>query len=651
MERFTFVLAGTQSGKTSWGPWWLAREIGRTADPLGGNDYIAVTASYDLFKLKMLPELLNTFCQALNMGRYWTGERVIELRDPLTGKFWANRADDKMWGRIILRSAGSGGGLESATARAAWADECGQPDFTLETWEALLRRLSLMMGRVMGTTTIYDLGWVKSHVYDRWKRVGTSQEKEGDRDFRIISFDSTENPVFPPEEFERARRDLPGWRFDMFYRGRFTRPAGQIYDCFSDTDISAGGHILARKPIPKDWFAVAGADFGLVNTCIGVYAVEEDAEGYPTGRLILNHVHHKGGFSAEGHIEDLRAVAPNLSLVVGGAGSEQQWRDEYGRFGLPIYAPPLTSVEVGIDRVYGLTRAGNLLAFEDQTEYRTKKAEYSRELDVNGDPTTTIKDKEKYHVLDQERYLASLFAPSIASLLPFDVKTNLLVGTLAEKPLPATLQRFAGLHYTEDGHTAFVLGAVLPSGKVIAEWESIAFRAEAKEFADKVATELKTRQHEKVHVLASDSVFQPYKKGEVSGPSLAEVFHKAGVLVVRAGGDGITEWSTLGDWLRLRRLIINRKSCPFLSLTLPLLVSNPLKPGSPDPRLPVHAAAALCNAMMLRPKPAKGKDEPLPFDPKNPFPDSRLPHALQSPREDRRDEWEKASPMPGVDVE
>ncbi len=42
----------------------------------------------------------------------------MEFRNPHTGQFVAKRSDDKMWGRIILRAAtaGSGGGLESATA-------------------------------------------------------------------------------------------------------------------------------------------------------------------------------------------------------------------------------------------------------------------------------------------------------------------------------------------------------------------------------------------------------------------------------------------------------------------------------------------------------------------------------------------------------
>ena len=78
------LIAGTQSGKTSYGPWWLKSEIDRTASPSGNNDYIVVTSSYDLFKLKLLPSVLETFEQILGVGRLWAGDKIIELCNPVT---------------------------------------------------------------------------------------------------------------------------------------------------------------------------------------------------------------------------------------------------------------------------------------------------------------------------------------------------------------------------------------------------------------------------------------------------------------------------------------------------------------------------------------------------------------------------------------
>ena len=169
-RRFIMNLAGSQGGKTCLGPVWLHREIGEK----GGGDYLATTSTYDMFKLKMLPELLSEFVEGMvtdgnynqpyrvDIGKYWPGLRLIELAEDLgPGEFWAKNENDRMWGRIILRSADAKAGLESATAKAAWLDELGQKEFTLEAWEATLRRLSLSQGRVLGTTSLYYWGWLK----------------------------------------------------------------------------------------------------------------------------------------------------------------------------------------------------------------------------------------------------------------------------------------------------------------------------------------------------------------------------------------------------------------------------------------------------------------------------------------------------------
>src|SRR5574337_116853 len=185
--RFLLMLAGSQGGKTSYGPIWLWRELTRTAAPEGGNnDYLAITTSYPLFALKMLPEMRKWFEYTLGIARYWHGPRVLELRDSRTGQFWAHSAQDIMWGRIILLSVGSGGGLEAATARAAWFDEVGQDEWDVGDWEAVLRRLSLSQGRVLGTTTVYNQGWTKTEWYDK--------AREGNPDYQVVQFDSTMNP-------------------------------------------------------------------------------------------------------------------------------------------------------------------------------------------------------------------------------------------------------------------------------------------------------------------------------------------------------------------------------------------------------------------------------------------------------------------------
>lgn len=394
-RRFVVVLAGTQSGKTSWGPLWLKREI----DRCGAGDYLAVTASYDLFKLKMLPALRETFEHVYRIGRYWSGDRVIELRDPATHQFWAKHADDRMWGRIILRSAESGAGLESNTAQAAWLDEAGQDGFDLTTWEAVLRRLSLSQGRVLLTTTIYNLGWLKQTLYDK---------RETDPTIEVVQFDSIANPAFPRAEWERARAALPSWKFNMFYRGRYERPAGLIYDSFDEVR-----HTCPRFALPSEWPRYVGLDFGGVNTAAVFLAAElpklpsgEWDEENPTGRYYVYREYLTGGRTGKEHGEQLLRGEPNVPICVGGSKSEGQWRREFRMGGLPIKEPAVSEVEIGINRVYGAFKQGKLIIFDDCTGLLDELRSYSRKLDSAGEPTEDIEDKSTYHRLDALRYIA-----------------------------------------------------------------------------------------------------------------------------------------------------------------------------------------------------------------------------------------------------
>lgn len=398
-KRFIFVLAGTQGGKTSWGPWWLWREIKRC----GAGDYLAVTSSYDLFKLKMLPVMRETFENVLRIGRYWSGDRIMELCDPKTGRFWASKATDQMWGRIILRSASAGGGLESSTAKGAWLDEAGQDDFTLETWEAVLRRLSINEGRVIATTTIYNLGWMKTEIYDPWM-----EGKAPDVD--VIQFPSYINPSFPRKEYERAKSSgMQGWRFGMFYDGQFTKPAGMIYDCFDSLK-----HVVDDFAIPASWPRYVGIDFGGTNQAL-VWVVKDTTGTGPKG-IGAYYVYREsieGGKSTQQHALAAQGQPDykQVQKIWGGAGSEDQQRLDWEREGTKVHRPSVSDVEAGIDRVYGLIEGENLYFFKSCRGIRTEIETYKRKLDKRGEPTEEIEDKRKFHRLDALRYVASGLIP------------------------------------------------------------------------------------------------------------------------------------------------------------------------------------------------------------------------------------------------
>lgn len=371
LKRLIFIIAGTQSGKTSFLPLWLYREIQQK----GEGDYLAVTSTYDLLKMKFLPELQNHFVHLFGW-EYSASEKTI-----------FKQYKPRLFSRIICRSADAEGGLESASAKAALFDECGQDGVKVGAWEAILRRLSLSKGRVLAGTTPYNMGWLKTQIFDRWRAGG--------EDIQVIQFKSTMNPSFPVDEYERARRTLPAWKFEMFYNGNFTRPAGLIYDNFDDEK-----HTCPRFNIPQSWPRFVGLDFGLVNLAAVFYAQEPN-----TSRYYLYRTYHSGGFSVAAHVEAIMRNEPRIPFCVGGAKSEGNWRAEFKACGLPIREPDIKMVEVGIDRVYEAHADNEIIVFDDLYEYLDQKHTYARELDGNDQPTERIADKATYHLLDSERYI------------------------------------------------------------------------------------------------------------------------------------------------------------------------------------------------------------------------------------------------------
>ena len=391
-KRFILVLAGTQSGKTISAAWWMLREMCRR----GPGDYLVVSPTFRLLDMKCLPEYRKLFVDRLHFGT---------LRENPTPLFtMSKRGEKSCFGgeqteptRIIFGHAQDPDSLESATAKAAHLDEAGQKKFRIGSWEAVQRRLSIYQGRALLPTTPYTLGWVKNELHDK--------ALSGHDDIDLVQFESTMNPAFPEAEFERARESLPKWKFDMMYRGIYTRPAGMIYDCFTSD------HKVRRFPIPSTWRRYVGLDFGGTNTAAVFLAEHPD-----TLQLYLYARYHKGGRTAEEHGKHIRKggdgsehsdAGGQITRAVGGSMSEDQWRLEFKVGGLTVHPPDLKDVEVGIQRVYELFKRNRLFVFDDLADVIDDLESYSRVVDETGQPTEQIEDKATYHRLDALRYIST----------------------------------------------------------------------------------------------------------------------------------------------------------------------------------------------------------------------------------------------------
>ncbi len=389
-RRFVAMLAGSQGGKTTFGPLWLEREIAER----GPGDYLAVTSTFPLLKLKMLPEFRRLFETTLRLGTWQATDKVFQYHDGET--------------RVIFGTASHPESLESATAKGAWLDECGQDDFRLESWEAINRRLTLHQGRALLTTTPYNLGWLKQQVHDRWAA--------GDPDYDVIQFESVANPAFPREEFERLRATLPGWKFAMFHQGILSRPVGLIYDCFVDAYREDGGHKVRPFAIPPEWPRYGGLDFGGVNTARLLVAKDPQANV-----CYLYDEWLGGGMTTQELASQAKAATQGVNVIgwFGGSGSEDQQRRDWTQAGVKVQEPPLSAtpgthqkglVEAGISRVYALLKEQRLFIVDTCRGTLDELGSYRRKLDQQTQqPTVEIEDKRIFHRLDALRYLVQGF--------------------------------------------------------------------------------------------------------------------------------------------------------------------------------------------------------------------------------------------------
>ncbi len=377
--RIVVLLCGSQYGKTTLGPVWLHQEMQKR----GPGDYLIVTATFPLLRNKLLPELLKYFGHHLNWGEWKAAERVYESHEKINGAPAY---------RIIVGSATSPESLESATAKAAWLDEAGQNQFTREAWEAVNRRVAVNQGRILITTTPYEFNWFKTEIYDRWV--------DGDMDISVIQGDSTDNPAFPRAEYERQKGLLPLWKFNMFYRGLFTKPAGMIYDAFDDNVC-----LIDRswRIPPSNYRCYVGHDFGPNNTAAVWFAVDPD-----TGYIFIYRTYHEGGLSHFDHVQKWKELSQGENIVkrVGGALAEDGQREACAAAGWPISKPRERSVEAGIMATYGWFQQSKVFIFKDLTDLTDELLSYSYELDDKYEvkQPTTIKDKASFHKMDCLRY-------------------------------------------------------------------------------------------------------------------------------------------------------------------------------------------------------------------------------------------------------
>lgn len=405
MARVIAAIAGTRSGKTCLGPWWILRELQRR----GGGDALIVGPTYPLMDRRLVPECQNLWQFTWEMGEYKAGRRCFEFNEKGLAMLGVKQA--KVW----FAFAEDPESLESMEAVCIWRDESGQSKFSREAKEALARRVSMDEGRILDTTTPYEHNWFKFDIFDKaakWTFFDDSGAHEeirerGDPLLEVVSYRSIDNPEFPFEEWERQEREMAKWKFEMMYCGLFTRPAGAVYEKF-DFRVGPGGpgvkpetNVCEQFIIPNDWKRVAGHDFGPVHTA-GVWAAQD-----PKTKVWYGYNDYlDGNKDNEEHI----ACWEKTERAWGGSWSEDSWRTDYALKGYRIQRPVIRDLHEGIDRLHSLIASrqlvlfSNLASVSDFREYAWQLGS-DNEIFYNAQGKPVIASKESFHRPDAWRYL------------------------------------------------------------------------------------------------------------------------------------------------------------------------------------------------------------------------------------------------------
>lgn len=463
------VAAGTQGGKTEEERFWLLRELRRSAPfikKLGFGRAIYAGPTMTLMEQQVIPQFKALFEDELSLGKYIGGSKPT-FRFSEEGSRWLLGFSSPLTVHFAYMT--SANNVESMTACCGVWDEAGQSDNKKDAYQAFNRRLKAArswtfgeayawleqhgflaefawwvsefydvegpearFGRRFWGTTPYEWNWFKDDIYDR--------AEKGHKDFSLHNFDSWMNPLVSEEACnEELALGMEQWKWDMMYRGRFTRPAGAIYEDFNDQ------HLIEPFLIPHGWDHVMGIDFGPVHTAAIFGAMPPDRSKVVIyGTYCGDKVHQEDMTKEEKRdIEKLRAGHAAKILTKarkaewherdehgklrfyegdftcwGGAPSEEEWRTQFRMLGIPVSRPGLKELEAGITSVRAalLPASPKLFIFKNLLPLAKEFREYSRVLGPDGLPTDKILNKEKYHRLDGVRYL-------IAGLWPYVVQS------------------------------------------------------------------------------------------------------------------------------------------------------------------------------------------------------------------------------------
>jgi len=374
--RFIGVVSGIRGGKTTIGAIWLLDVI--NADRNNGlyGDYLICAPTNKILDQSTLPKFREYFPK--DWGVWKEQKSCFEL-------VW-NRPGTTEPCRIYVRSMDEPDSIEGMDTLAIWADEVGK--MKSSSWINIQGRLSVNKGRAILTTTPYAMNWFYTDI--------VKMAQAGDKDYELITWASSDNPVFPKDEFERAKRTLPKAIFERRYLGKWTKLEGLVYEDF-DEDL----HVVEPFVIPDNWLKFAGLDFGH-NNPNALTAIAQDTE---TNTFYLYYEFYRN----ETLLKTLSEVIKqqNLSYVLADTQSAQLISELQKFYGCTNVKPAEKTIDIGIERIRTLLAEGRLKIFKNcvHTIDEIKEYHYRPATELYGESEKPV--GKKNHAMDALRYAFS----------------------------------------------------------------------------------------------------------------------------------------------------------------------------------------------------------------------------------------------------
>jgi len=232
------------------------------------------------------------------------------------------------------------------------------------------------------------MNWLKTEFYDL--------APKGLPEYKVIQYRSIDSPYFPPEEWARAKRDMPPNVFERKYGGSFTRLEGLIFE-----DFSSNSMIIPLPSVPRAWQRIGGIDAG--HSASHPFAVSIWASPNFTDPKckIFKVGEFKGSWRL---LKDIKQIIINMESAYCGAvplwymdPSAAQEIAELKSMGLNVRGA-INDVEWGLGEVIAHMRNGRYRLVKDRTQQTVDELlTYARDESDN-----IIKEND--HLMDADRY-------------------------------------------------------------------------------------------------------------------------------------------------------------------------------------------------------------------------------------------------------